>query len=80
MVECTALEMRRALTGTVGSNPTLSATYLVSKPARRQEPLLRVLPFALCIAPDKADLFGAGAVCRGHQAGSRRRSVGCDGA
>ena len=26
MVECTALEMRRALTGTVGSNPTLSAT------------------------------------------------------
>ena len=25
MVECTALEMRRALTGTVGSNPTLSA-------------------------------------------------------
>ena len=26
MVECTALEMRRAFTGTVGSNPTLSAT------------------------------------------------------
>ena len=26
MVECTALEMRRALAGTVGSNPTLSAT------------------------------------------------------
>ncbi|VVT14515.1 hypothetical protein SPHINGO361_130288 [Sphingomonas sp. EC-HK361] len=27
VVECTALEMRRALTGTVGSNPTLSAIY-----------------------------------------------------
>ena len=26
MVESTALEMRRAFTGTVGSNPTLSAT------------------------------------------------------
>ncbi len=26
MVECTALEMRRAFAGTVGSNPTLSAT------------------------------------------------------
>ena len=25
MVECTALEMRRAFAGTVGSNPTLSA-------------------------------------------------------
>jgi hypothetical protein len=25
VVECTALEMRRAFTGTVGSNPTLSA-------------------------------------------------------
>ena len=28
MVESTALEMRRALTGTVGSNPTLSAKQL----------------------------------------------------
>ena len=27
MVECTALEMRRAGNGTVGSNPTLSASY-----------------------------------------------------
>ena len=27
MVESTALEMRRALTGTVGSNPTLSAIF-----------------------------------------------------
>ena len=27
MVECTALEMRRARKGTVGSNPTLSAIY-----------------------------------------------------
>ena len=26
VVECTALEMRRAWKGTVGSNPTLSAT------------------------------------------------------
>ena len=32
MVECTALEMRRALTGTVGSNPTLSAiTFLTDR-------------------------------------------------
>ncbi len=28
VVECTALEMRRAWKGTVGSNPTLSATTL----------------------------------------------------
>ena len=31
MVECTALEMRRAFTGTVGSNPTLSATGLAKR-------------------------------------------------
>lgn len=30
MVECTALEMRRARKGTVGSNPTLSAIYTLS--------------------------------------------------
>jgi hypothetical protein len=30
VVECTALEMRRAWKGTVGSNPTLSATNLKS--------------------------------------------------
>jgi hypothetical protein len=27
VVECTALEMRRACKGTVGSNPTLSAIH-----------------------------------------------------
>ena len=32
MVESTALEMRRALTGTVGSNPTLSAKIFEPKP------------------------------------------------
>jgi hypothetical protein len=31
VVECTALEMRRAWKGTVGSNPTLSAIPLVAK-------------------------------------------------
>ena len=30
MVECTALEMRRTREGTVGSNPTLSANYLLT--------------------------------------------------
>jgi hypothetical protein len=39
VVECTALEMRRAWKGTVGSNPTLSATTLektaAAKPAGR---------------------------------------------
>ena len=35
MVECTALEMRRALTGTVGSNPTLSATHPHQTPSLR---------------------------------------------
>ena len=34
MVECTALEMRRAFTGTVGSNPTLSATGLFAASPR----------------------------------------------
>ena len=29
VVECTALEMRRAWKGTVGSNPTLSATLKI---------------------------------------------------
>ena len=34
VVECTALEMRRAWKGTVGSNPTLSATIPTSKSTR----------------------------------------------
>ncbi len=35
MVECTALEMRRACEGTVGSNPTLSATGLQALEAKK---------------------------------------------
>ena len=34
MVEWTALEMRRTLTGTLGSNPSLSAKKATERPAK----------------------------------------------
>jgi hypothetical protein len=60
VVESTALEMRRALTGTVGSNPTLSARVRVaivmpghSRPAAGAVPIPD-LPILLLSAASRA--------------------------
>ena len=50
MVECTALEMRRALTGTVGSNPTLSATKLPAM--KKGRPVAGTAPFSIGTGAD----------------------------
>jgi hypothetical protein len=42
VVESTALEMRRACEGTVGSNPTLSATMNLGLPALQSLKQLRL--------------------------------------
>ena len=42
MVDCTALEMRSTFTGTVGSNPTLSAIVTFLSPSKSPEAVVKV--------------------------------------
>jgi hypothetical protein len=59
VVESTALEMRRAGNGTVGSNPTLSATDPAHKSLNRVSACNRPL------LPLKSWPFGSGSAVRG---------------